>query len=75
MWRIWLDVEEELKTRMPFNPVAELMSSPVGAQLAEPLQQVSLPANLPPAVIQQLLPSILSQIQSRLSRSRPWTSS
>jgi hypothetical protein len=63
MWRIWLDMEEELKTRVPFNPVAELMSSPVGAQLAEPLQQVNLPPNLPPAVLQQLLPSILAQIQ------------
>jgi hypothetical protein len=67
MWQIWLDVERELKTRTPFNPVVELMASAVGPQLTEPIPQVNLPPNLPAAILQQLLPSILSQVQVQVT--------
>ena len=61
MWRIWLDVEEELKARKPFNPLHEALSSVEGSKLLGPVHQSTAPPtghllqqivqnfNLPPA--------------------------
>lgn len=64
MWNIWLDVEEELKIRKPFDPTIELMNSPVGGILAQRIPQVNLPPNLHPTILQQLVPQIVQQLAS-----------
>jgi hypothetical protein len=63
MWQIWSDIEKELRIRTPFDPGKELANSQAGAILLAPPQQVNLPANLPPQLAQQVLASVLGQIQ------------
>jgi Serine dehydrogenase proteinase len=44
MWRIWLDIEEELKARKPFNPLGEALSNPeVANQLLRTVSQPIMP--------------------------------
>lgn len=59
MWRIWQDIETELKIRKPFSPHFELMASPEAGKLLAPVQQLNLPANAPPQVLQQLAQQLL----------------
>jgi len=59
MWKIWQDVETELKIRKPFSPHFELMASAEAGKLLAPVQQVNLPAALPPQVVQQLVQQLL----------------
>jgi hypothetical protein len=47
MWSVWLDLEEELKERQPFDAIFELCNSPEGAKLLAPVPQLDLPANVP----------------------------
>jgi hypothetical protein len=45
IWAAWLDIEEELKERTPFNPMHELMSSAEAGKLLLPVPQLELPMN------------------------------
>jgi hypothetical protein len=36
MWKLWLDIEEDLAERRPFHPVTELMNSPRAADVLSP---------------------------------------
>lgn len=45
IWAAWLDVEEELKERSPFNPIRELMNSAEAGKLLIPVPQLELPIN------------------------------
>lgn len=62
MWEVWLDLEEEMKCRHPFNPIEEVFNSPVGAQFFAGVPQVTIPSGLPPEVMQQVAQRILQQI-------------
>lgn len=62
MWAAWLDLEEELAIRRPFNPFVEIAADPVASQLLKPPPTVQLPPNLPPDVLQQAINQILQQI-------------
>jgi hypothetical protein len=62
MWRIWTDIEGELKLREPFNPMAVLAGDPSCAPLFAPVPQIQAPANLPPQLQQQVLQQILQQV-------------
>jgi hypothetical protein len=59
MWSIWLDVEEELQMRRPFNVVSEVLASPQGAKLLAPVSQLNLPPNAPGPIVQQAIQQIL----------------
>ena len=63
MWRIWLDIEEELQLRVPFNPIAVLRATPECAALFDPVQQVNLPPAIPPALAQQVLVQVAAQAE------------
>lgn len=39
MWAIWLDLENELEERVPFDPISELLRSPEGKKLLTQTQQ------------------------------------
>jgi len=62
MWRIWLDLEEELEVRRPFDPTIIALNGPAAAALTAPVPQVNLPVNLPPAVLQQVVNQVLAQL-------------
>jgi hypothetical protein len=59
IWKIWLDLEEELKERQPFSPIIELLNSASAAELLAPVPQLHLPMNAPgPSYFQADLPAI-----------------
>ena len=43
MWNVWLDVEADLKERLPFNLLTELLSSAEASKLLTPIPQLDLP--------------------------------
>lgn len=45
MWKVWLDVEEELQERRRFSPIQELLGSPEAPKLLSAVPQLDLPAN------------------------------
>lgn len=62
MWQTWLDLEAEMDCRSPFSPMAEVAKHPMAAKLFGPVQQVNLPANLPPEIANQVWQNILQKI-------------
>ncbi len=62
MWAVWEDFERELQLREPFSPFWLLKSEPGCQPLFDPVQQVRIPANLPPQVLQQIFNQILQQV-------------
>lgn len=44
MWKTWLEIEEELSERRPFDPIIELAKSPEADTLLAPVPQIDLPA-------------------------------
>jgi Serine dehydrogenase proteinase len=61
MWEVWQDLESEMKTRVPFNAAFELAANPAAAAvLFAPTQQLQVPANLPPQVMQNVLNQVLN---------------
>ncbi len=63
LWRIWTDVEEELRSRQPFTPLELLRNEPACAPLFAPAPLVVMPANLPPQLQQQAYQQVLQQVQ------------
>ncbi|MEM1098126.1 MAG: hypothetical protein AAGH92_04990 [Planctomycetota bacterium] len=45
MWRIWLDLEADLKERQPFSPIIELMNSSCAEHVASAPPQLALAEN------------------------------
>jgi len=43
MWSVWLDIEQDLKERTPFNPIFELLRSPEAKTLLSQVPQMDLP--------------------------------
>lgn len=58
MWRIWLDIEDDLKVRKPFNPLFEIFSGADAAKLLGPVVQSNSSPNPPPQILQQLIQNI-----------------
>jgi hypothetical protein len=46
MWEVWLDFEDELQENEPFEPILELMKSPVSKKLLAPVPQIDVPRGL-----------------------------
>lgn len=42
---VWLDIEQELKERCPFNPIHEVLNSAEGGKLLVGVPQLTLPMN------------------------------
>ncbi len=63
MWRIWQDIENEMQCSKPFNPLEVVLNDDEIAQKLMPVQQIQLPANLPPPIAEQAYRSILQQIE------------
>jgi hypothetical protein len=63
LWAVWQDIEKEMECEKPFNPIELVLSNPKIAELLEPVQQIQMPANLPPQLAQQAYTGILQQIK------------
>ena len=63
LWKIWIDIEQEMQMREPFNPIAVLKADPNCAALFEPTLQISIPLNLPPAVLQPIIQQVANSLQ------------
>lgn len=51
MWAVWLDLEEELKERQPFDVIAELLNSDQAATLLAPAPQLHMPSYPAPSYV------------------------
>jgi len=62
MWAIWLDLEDELELRAPWNPIGVVAAHPEGKDLFGPIPQIEIPQGLPPqaqaAILQQAVQSV-----------------
>ncbi len=46
MWQVWLDLEEELQERSPFDPIIELMNSAEAPKLLGAVPQMNVPVDV-----------------------------
>jgi hypothetical protein len=61
MWNIWLDLQQEMKIREPFNPIQVLKESPQCSALFSPVSQAIMPAGLLANFYQQWLQGFMQQ--------------
>jgi len=54
MWKVWLDIEQELKFREPFSPVNILKNDPACAALFSPVVPGTAQLGVPPAKMHQI---------------------
>jgi hypothetical protein len=63
MWELWCDLEQEFKGREAFDPLAEVAKSREhAAVLFAGAPQVSIPANLPPQLMEAVLRTIVQNV-------------
>jgi hypothetical protein len=60
LWRVWVDISAELQLRVPFNAMGLVRANPNAAALFAPVPLANVPANLPPALLQQAYQAILA---------------
>ena len=63
LWEIWQDLESEMACNEPFDPIELVMNDNDMLALIGSVHQISIPANLPPDILQQMYGSILQQIR------------
>lgn len=63
MWQTWLAFEQAMSCTDPFIPLSVVLDDETVAALLEPVPQVQLPQNLPPAVANQAYGQIMQQMQ------------
>lgn len=63
MWEIWQSIEDEMQCNKPLNPLEIVFDDENAAKKLSPIQQIQLPANLPPQLVQNIYGQVLQQIQ------------
>lgn len=63
LWEVWQDVSDEMKCNKPFIPLEVVLENEGAKELISPIEQVQMPTNLQPAVMQQIIQNILKQIR------------
>ncbi|MDR2943561.1 MAG: hypothetical protein LBU81_00465 [Methanosarcinales archaeon] len=61
MWSIWLDFCDEMKCNQSFDPISEIMNDSTANRIISQVPIVSIPANTPPQVAQNLIGQIAQQ--------------
>lgn len=61
LWKIWQSFDSEMHCSSEFNPTTEIMNDPVAKGIINNIPVVSLPANTPPDVAQNIIISIAQQ--------------
>ena len=62
IWGLWENIESELESRNPFNPMTLVAESGNAEKILGALKHVEIPINLPPQMAQQIMQQILSSI-------------
>ena len=62
MWKVWEDIETDMKCDKPFNQLDIILSDPKAVNLLAPVPQIQIPANLPKDVRDQIIQHLLQQI-------------
>lgn len=62
MWNLWLDMEAEMESRVPFNAMALVEKSASASIVFGGVPQVNIPSNVPPQLLQSVYQQILQQI-------------
>lgn len=73
LWRLWLDIAEEMELREPFSPLTVIARNPACAALFAPTPQLNIPTNIPPQLAQQVLQAVLQQAQVVAVPPTPYT--
>ncbi len=55
IWKVWQEIEDELKIRRPFHPIHELALRTSTSTLLGSVPHLELPSGLPPQAYQQIL--------------------
>lgn len=63
MWEVWLSVEQEMQCNRPFNPLEIILDDENLSNILSPVQQIQMPANLPPRILANVLQQTLQQIR------------
>jgi len=63
IWSVWEDIEREMKCSEPFKPVEVVMQDPTLQQQLLSIQQIPLPANIPPQFAGQIFQQYAQNIQ------------
>ena len=62
MWKVWIDLEDEMQCNCPFHSLSVVLTDPVmGPQLSAPIPQVQIPPGVPPELLNQIYQQILQQ--------------
>lgn len=65
MWKVWLDLEEELQERVPFHPISELLNSSQASRLLSAVPQLELPCNAgEPSYFQANIAEVNAEVKS-----------
>lgn len=71
MWKVWRNFEDEMRCRIPFDPISEVVRIPEMAKIVKSIPVVSIPANLPREVKQALAQDIVNKIKPSTQASVP----
>lgn len=63
LWQTYESFETEMKFNEAFDPLKLVLNSPASASLLAPTQQIQIPGNLPPDILQQIYHAVLNQVQ------------
>ena len=61
IWKVYLDVEDDMKMRVPFEPLALCLSEPTNSFLVASPPTVNVPSNVPPQLLLQFWQQYLTQ--------------
>lgn len=62
MWRLWKEIEGDIKSTVPFDPIALAASNPQLASLFAPLPSAEIPANAPKEVVEAIWKQIVKMV-------------
>lgn len=65
LWKVWRDVEKEMKCKKPFNPLRKVYENDEAVERLEEVPQVQLP-QLPNNIPQQLQQEIMQNLSERI---------
>jgi len=63
LWEVWQDISNEMQCNKPFSPIEIVLENEGARELISPVQQVQMPSNLQPEIMQQVIQNILRQIR------------
>ncbi len=63
MWRLWKEVEKDMKATEPFNPISLAAANPRLAALFTPPPSLEIPPNAPPEVVQAVWKNVIANLR------------